>query len=58
MYSTPKEEVENHNLIHLPFRSWCTHCVKGRAKGDMHKKQEKEEAEKSEKGPALSGEVP
>ena len=24
-----KEEVEEHNMTHLPFRSWCQHCVKG-----------------------------
>ena len=27
---TPKE-VEQHNVTHLPFRSWCRHCVRGRA---------------------------
>ena len=24
-----QEEVDNHYLIHLPFRSWCQHCVRG-----------------------------
>ena len=23
-------EVEEHELTHLPFRSWCVHCVRGR----------------------------
>ena len=23
-------EVEAHNVSHLPFRSWCPHCVRGR----------------------------
>ena len=23
------EEVEAHNAIHIPFRSWCAHCVSG-----------------------------
>ena len=23
------EEVDTHNLIHLPYRSWCPHCVRG-----------------------------
>ena len=23
------EEVEEHNLTHLPFRNWCSHCVRG-----------------------------
>ncbi len=25
-------EVEKHNLGHAAFRSWCPHCLKGRAK--------------------------
>ena len=29
-----KEEVEAHNVSHLPFRSWCSACVEGkRCKG-------------------------
>ena len=31
-----QEEVEIHNLSHLPYRSWCPHCVKGKAKGAAH----------------------
>ena len=26
------EEVDTHNLIHLPYRSWCPHCVRGKGK--------------------------
>ena len=26
-----QKEVEEHNLDHGMFRSWCPHCVKGRA---------------------------
>ena len=30
--AVPSErEVEEHNLDHAAFRSWCPHCVKGRA---------------------------
>ena len=30
--STPTaKEVEEHAITHIPFRSWCKHCVKGRA---------------------------
>ena len=25
-----KAEVESHNVSHLPFRSWCSACVRGR----------------------------
>ena len=26
------KEVEDHERTHLPYRSWCKHCVRGRAK--------------------------
>ena len=25
-----QKEVEEHERTHLPFRSWCEHCVKGK----------------------------
>ena len=31
-----KAEVDAHNLTHLPYRSWCTHCVRGRGKESAH----------------------
>ena len=30
-------EIEEHNLTHCPFRSWCPHCIKGQAKDDAHR---------------------
>ena len=24
-------EIDEHNLTHMPYRSWCIHCVRGRA---------------------------
>ena len=27
-----KEEKEEHEKTHLPFRDWCRHCVAGRGK--------------------------
>ena len=29
---SPAEKAE-HDLTHIPYRSWCTHCVRGKAKG-------------------------
>ena len=26
------EERKVHELTHLPFRSWCRHCIRGRGK--------------------------
>ena len=36
------EEVRQHNLTHLPYRSWCPHCVRGRGRERDHKKKEAE----------------
>ena len=27
-----KEEMEEHEKTHMPFRSWSRHCVRGRVK--------------------------
>ena len=32
------DEILEHNLSHLPYRSWCRHCVRGRRKEDPHQK--------------------
>ena len=31
-----KKDQELHQLTHLPFRSWCEHCVRGKARDDAH----------------------
>ena len=36
-------EVEEHNLDHAVFRSWCPHCVKGRAESCGHVKKAQDE---------------
>ena len=33
-----RAEIEEHNLTHLPYRSWCRHCVRGREKEFPHKR--------------------
>ena len=40
-------EREEHALTHVPFRSWCEHCVKGRGEEAMHFKS-KEQPEQLE----------
>ena len=32
-----KAEVESHNVSHLPFRSWCSACVRGRGLSLCHR---------------------
>ena len=41
-----KEEVAMHMVNHIPFRSWCSHCIKGKSGGNQHRrrKRDKEEA--------------
>jgi hypothetical protein len=35
-----RAEIELHMLTHLPFRSWCEHCVRGRGESVKHEKVE------------------
>ena len=32
-----QKEFEEHMVLHIPFRAWCPHCVKGRAKAGPHR---------------------
>ena len=38
-----REEVEQHRLTHLPYRSWCPHCVKGRGVEKSHFRTERDQ---------------
>ena len=40
-----RQEVEEHELTHVPFRSWCPACVAGKAKHWPHKRQESSPSE-------------
>ena len=33
-----QSEVNSHMITHLPYRSWCPHCVRGKSKGKPHHK--------------------
>ena len=37
---TPQERAE-HNLTHLPFRSWCKQCIQNKSKSDAHPRQQR-----------------
>ena len=46
-----KAEREEHERCHIPYRSWCRYCVRGRGRNKPHKKaQGEEEAEGVQKG--------
>ena len=32
------EMIAAHEFSHLPFRSWCSHCVRGRGKSFQHRR--------------------
>jgi len=39
-----QDEVDEHERTHMPFRSWCKHCVFGKAKNDPHRKHAAQDA--------------
>ena len=32
-YLPSAAEIEEHRKTHIPYRSWCKHCIDGRARG-------------------------
>lgn len=34
------EEAAEHAITHVPYRSWCEHCVRGRGRSMAHRRQE------------------
>ena len=38
-----KEEIDEHNIDHTPYRSWCPSCVRARAIGTPHKARRDEQ---------------
>ena len=39
------EEINAHNLTHVPFRDWCPYCVQGKAVSYPHVKKKKDESD-------------
>ena len=39
-----KEVVNEHMISHLPFRTWCAHCAKGKSKSKAHRRRSGESA--------------
>ncbi len=38
-----QEEIDEHELTHLPFRSWCRHCVRGKGRVADHTSKVRED---------------
>ena len=55
MHTAPTQpsqaEREAHEATHLPYRSWCRHCVRGKGKSESHKRLD---AEKEHTIPTVS----
>jgi hypothetical protein len=41
--SPTEEMIKEHDLTHLPYRSWCPQCIQGKAPDDAHRKTDKDE---------------
>ena len=41
------QERDEHNLTHLPYRSWCPHCIRGKSKASPHKQSAEDCKEKA-----------
>ena len=52
-YHPTSREIAEHMVNHLPYRAWCKHCVKGKAKGLPHRGHDKE-GRKEEEIPVVS----
>ena len=58
MKKTPRQpsqrEQEEHERTHLPFRDWCTHCIKAKSRNDPHKRETDEMKEEELRDDAIS----
>jgi hypothetical protein len=43
-----QEEVERHNLTHLPYRNWCPICIKAKGRDTDHRQDEGKDRSKPE----------
>ena len=43
-----RQEVQEHELTHIPNRSWCVHCVRGAGRSDAHRRRARQDEEERE----------
>ena len=43
-----KKERQEHEALHIQYRSWCRHCVRGRARNKHHMRQGQGEQQEKE----------
>ena len=44
-----QKEIEAHELTLIPYRDWCIHCQKGKARNSPHRKKEQSTSEEHER---------
>ena len=44
-----QKEREEHEATHIPYRSWCRHCVRGRAVNRPHRREQAEKGDEPDK---------
>ena len=50
-----RQEVQEHELTHIPYRSWCAHCVRGAGRSDEHRRRARQsEEEREQLGASIS----
>ena len=47
------EEVRQHCISHIPYRSWCKHCVRGRGRTAMHQRRPDDAEAQSRRRPTV-----
>ena len=47
------KEMEEHESLHMPYRLWCPHCVRGRGVSSQHKMRLEGPDEKSHRVPVI-----
>ena len=43
-----RQEVQENELTHIPYRSWCVHCVRGAGRSDAHRRRARKDEEERE----------
>ena len=52
--SPTMQEVRDHAVCHMPYRSWCARCVRGRGRAPPHARIREAEDEKLRRRPRVS----
>ena len=48
-----QSEIDDHNIDHCPYRSWCRHCVNSRGIGEQHRSQAAQQAAEEHADPVV-----